>query len=334
MSEENGTFGLRASLHMFSLKAGRADDTEALNEIGFLPVQFRPQGRAGLDLSIEGLHSRKVNLWRTRSTSGFKSRPKAEIDVLSVRLLLKGRMTRIDGGREFVAETGHGIALPFEAMNVATMSPAFDALSCSIPQRHLRAAFETLEGRPAPVRLAFEPVVAFDTRAVRAFAATLRSVHRRLSRSPEGADLFYPLLEELMLHQFLSSWPMHAHAQPDAAGPAHSRVVRRARDYMEAHLATPMTVAEIAAAAGVSVRVLQLTFRKEIDRTPIQYILERRLDLVRDELARAGPDTRISQVSTRWGFTSASDFSARYKARFGCTPTQTLAQALNRHNSH
>ncbi|MEL6890545.1 MAG: AraC family transcriptional regulator [Actinomycetota bacterium] len=110
------------------------------------------------------------------------------------------------------------------------------------------------------------------------------------------------------------------------SGHRHRRAVRAARDFIDRHLAAPLTVAEIAEAAGVSVRTLQNHFADDMGQTPMSYLRDARLDRVRAELADlpTGEGATVTEVAFRWGFTHLGRFSIAYRERFGETPSQTL----------
>jgi AraC family transcriptional activator of tynA and feaB len=102
----------------------------------------------------------------------------------------------------------------------------------------------------------------------------------------------------------------------------------RLRLYLENHLTDPeLTVERAAAAHHVSVRHLYDVWAAEgHDLTPAQWVLRRRLERARDELARPGPTaTSIAGVARRCGFRDASHFSRRFRETFGVTPREWRA---------
>jgi len=103
--------------------------------------------------------------------------------------------------------------------------------------------------------------------------------------------------------------------------------VRRAVAFVDQRLDEPLTVHDIAAAAGVSVRTLQAAFRAVRDETPQQYLQRSRLDVVRSALRQADPATStVADIAHRWGFTSMGRFAAMYRAEFGENPRDTLTR--------
>jgi len=101
--------------------------------------------------------------------------------------------------------------------------------------------------------------------------------------------------------------------------------VRRAAAFIDEHAGQDITVADIAAASCVTVRAVQLAFRRELDTTPTAYLRTVRLARAHRELVDADLTREtVTAVAYRWGFSSASRFSAYYRETYGVSPKQTL----------
>jgi AraC-like DNA-binding protein len=109
----------------------------------------------------------------------------------------------------------------------------------------------------------------------------------------------------------------------DARAPG---AVRRAMAFIESNADQDIGLGDIAAASGVSSRTIQLAFRRHLDTTPTAYLRKVRLDLAHAELLAASPDSdlTVTEVAYRWGFSSPSRFAERYRAEFGCLPSEML----------
>jgi AraC-like DNA-binding protein len=106
------------------------------------------------------------------------------------------------------------------------------------------------------------------------------------------------------------------------AGP---QSLRRAVAFIEENLTTDITLQDIAAAARVSARAVQLAFRHHHSCTPVEFVRRRRLAGAREDLAAAiGGHTRVIDIATRWGFSSASRFARYYQETYGELPSETL----------
>jgi len=99
----------------------------------------------------------------------------------------------------------------------------------------------------------------------------------------------------------------------------------RAAEFVHAFASSPISLTDIATAAALTPRALQLAFRRHFGLTPLGYLRDVRLDRARDELLRAEPSgTTISAVAARWGFLNAGRFAGAYAQRFGEYPLETL----------
>lgn len=131
-------------------------------------------------------------------------------------------------------------------------------------------------------------------------------------------------LSRLAAHAMLSTYSPTflddvAHASQRRAAPA---TVRRALSFIDAHAHEPVTLDDIARAAGISTRGLQYAFRRALDRTPLQALRRARLLGARDDV-RADASASIAEIARRWGFAHPSRFAAYYRDEFGETPAAT-----------
>lgn len=105
---------------------------------------------------------------------------------------------------------------------------------------------------------------------------------------------------------------------------AHPAALRRAVIHIEAHAQDDLTPTGIAAAAHVSVRSLQLAFRRHLDSTPMGYVRQVRLAGVHIDLVAGGADDAVAEISARWGFRHQGHFGQAYREAYGETPGTTL----------
>ncbi|WP_323097467.1 helix-turn-helix transcriptional regulator [Intrasporangium sp. YIM S08009] len=105
-----------------------------------------------------------------------------------------------------------------------------------------------------------------------------------------------------------------------------SASLSRALDLVEAHTDEPLTLPELAAAAGVTPRALQQAFRRYLETTPSEYVRRVRLDRAHDDLAAGERDdgTTVTDVAMRWGFYHQGRFASAYRRRYGEAPHETL----------
>ena len=101
--------------------------------------------------------------------------------------------------------------------------------------------------------------------------------------------------------------------------------MRRAVAFIDANADQPITLADIAAAAGTTGRAVQSAFR-DYGTTATGYLRRVRLARAHQQLRAADPASgvTVAAVAGQWGWASPSQFSAAYRRQFGLPPSQTL----------
>ncbi|HEX7306841.1 ANTAR domain-containing protein [Lentzea sp.] len=201
--------------------------------------------------------------------------------------------------------------------------------------RHVRATvtllapvhFSRLLGAGREVRLlSHRPV---DTAAGARLRAAIHHVRDTVLAAPDVEDT--PLVVSTacgyLVASVLRAFPSTAHAAPTPkdGGDAHVRTLQRAMAFIESNADKDISAADIAAAAHVTVRAVQLSFRRHAGTTPMEYLRRVRLDGARADLHAADPhDVTVTGIGARWGFGSGSTFAAHYRAAYGESPVETL----------
>ena len=138
-------------------------------------------------------------------------------------------------------------------------------------------------------------------------------------------DAYRVLLRDGLTTLLLSSLPnsvLDAFSKP--APSADPIAVRRAQDYMAANAERAISMAEIAAAAGVSLRSLQDAYRKARGVTLGDGLLALRLDRFRTTLLSAECKVSVADAAFAAGFGHLGRAAAAYRERFGEAPSETL----------
>lgn len=94
-------------------------------------------------------------------------------------------------------------------------------------------------------------------------------------------------------------------------------------ELMEANLAEPLSLIEIADDVDLSRRQIERLFRQEMGRSPARYYLEIRLDRARHLLMQSS--LPVVEVAVACGFVSASHFSKCYRELYARSPQQERA---------
>ena len=92
--------------------------------------------------------------------------------------------------------------------------------------------------------------------------------------------------------------------------------------YIRSRLCAPLALADLAGAAGVSVRALNALCHQQYGVAPMDLLRNIRLDAVRERLL-THPGANITDTAFEFGFGHLGRFSAYYRERFGELPKQT-----------
>ncbi|HAE58692.1 MAG TPA: hypothetical protein DCG54_04070 [Anaerolineae bacterium] len=93
---------------------------------------------------------------------------------------------------------------------------------------------------------------------------------------------------------------------------------------VEARLREPISVADMAAAAGYSLFHFERTFNKAVHHTPYDYLIRRRLSASAAELIHS--ERRITEIAADYQFQNTETYSRAFKRMFGTQPSQFRAQ--------
>ena len=91
----------------------------------------------------------------------------------------------------------------------------------------------------------------------------------------------------------------------------------RAIDYIETRFAGPISLQELANAAGLSVRHFSRAFRDATGRSPHQYLLQRRVDEAKVLIRQGLP---LAEVAAQCGFCDQSQLTRTFVRQVGITP--------------
>jgi len=317
-----------------SAAAGRATFDSTDPE---LIEQVLSRSYAGLRLNLRGQHG---GLRRTRAVLS----PAAKLDrdrwslspavtgvplgVLAVAWLRDGHACYRSGGSQRHYGPGD-VFIPAQPTQPYTAAIHHTDVEVTVLDPALLSQVAgTAPGRaPQPVQLTgHEPVSA---QAAETWKATSSYVRATMLASPEtaGQPLLAATMTRLLAAAALSTFPSNALADPTTGDrrDAHPATLRRAQAFIDEHAHEDITPADIAAAACVTLRTVQLAFRRHLNTTPSDYLRRVRLGHAHRDLLAASPAlTTVTAIAYRWGFPSPSRFSAYYRTTYGVIPSQTL----------
>lgn len=185
-------------------------------------------------------------------------------------------------------------------------------------------------GRP-PRALRFTGRRPVSPAATAAWTRTFDFVRDNVTTVPVAhAPLLHGAAARLLAATALSAFPNNAVHEPtgEERRDAHPAALRRAIRFIDENAHLDISAAQIAAAAHVTIRTLQVAFRRHLDTTPMAYLRRVRLDHAHRDLLLADPATAtVSAVAARWGIMGHSRFTSLYRAAYGVTPSSTLRRS-------
>jgi AraC-like DNA-binding protein len=147
---------------------------------------------------------------------------------------------------------------------------------------------------------------------------------RFLSWASEPSKVDTLAAEELVLSLLRSALD---DAPVGRAGRSTQRLIRRTKAFLEAELAQPIRLADVARFVGASPAYLTHVFRS-IEGVPLhQYLTQLRLARALVELPRADD---LTKLALEVGFSSHSHFSASFHRAYGTTPSQFREMSRSR----
>ncbi|MHA6795477.1 AraC family transcriptional regulator [Pseudonocardia bannensis] len=208
-----------------------------------------------------------------------------------------------------------------------TTDPDYDLFVVRIDAGALEDALEGRLGHDVQRPLRLAPTMDLNTAAGRVWAGLVRLI---LDGGGPGGGLDNPTIAEPMQESLLASLleaidhpyreELEAPVRSWAPGP-----VRRTVDTIEAFPERPLTVADLARDAGLSVRALQESWLRHLGVRPGHYLRQVRLARAHLDLQDHAPgETTVVTTAYRWGFADPVRFVGAYGTRYGLPPSQTL----------
>ena len=151
------------------------------------------------------------------------------------------------------------------------------------------------------------------------------------------ARLFDPAAQRgeastLFADALLRTLALHVHARyaaPAAASDHRARLapalVRQLKTFIDTRLERRLSRADLARLAGADARAFSIAFRNTFGMTPMQYVIERRLDRACLLIASTGRD--LADIAISAGFSSQSHLTSTLKKRRGITPLKLRREA-------
>ena len=249
-----------------------------------------------------------------------------------VFLLRSGRAVgRTLGGLSVGAAAGAATVYAPEGLSEMRWEAGTELLLLQVDRCAVEDALSDALGREVTSQTDFAPLMPTDTTPTRGWIDMLLLFAEQFFR-PDGllnqplAGL--PFVDSLVRGLLRAADHSHRAAVTEGAHPLTPQAVRIAVDIMEAEAQLPLTLSVIAARSHVSVRTLQLSFKRHMGTSPMSYLREVRLHRAHQTLLDSDPTTvTVASVASDWGFTNLGRFAAAHAARYREPPAKTLRRS-------
>jgi AraC-like DNA-binding protein len=139
---------------------------------------------------------------------------------------------------------------------------------------------------------------------------------RGLAEGRTSADPDYiECVGQMVLARLLTLRP-----SPSKVSPLPQWRLRRVQEFIAAHISSPITLHDLAAASGLSRMHFAAQFRAATSATPHSYLLQQRIEYAKRRMREA--ESPLVEVALDSGFQSQSHFSAVFKRLTGDSPAR------------
>ena len=158
-------------------------------------------------------------------------------------------------------------------------------------------------------------------------SSILTSLGDQLRNPARAARLFVDSAAQLLVAQLLRKYCVFPSAIPNGQARLSARKLQLVKDYIDAGLATRLTLENIASSIHMSAYHFARTFKATTGQTPHAFVTRNRIERAQ-QLLRTSPSS-ISAVAQRVGFASKRHFAATF-LRFTGIPPHVFRSATRR----
>lgn len=242
-------------------------------------------------------------------------------DYLRVQVPRSGTAVTRTEGRAFAVGSGHGCISSSEA--TIEFGAGFQQIAWRVSREELVRKLAAISGQPCTKPLRFDPEIDLEAPFARGVSTIVNSLVTCIDTLPaESRSLVVTELEEALVVALLGG------AQHSLRSLLERRIdrpatwqVRRIERFIDANCDRPIGIEELVALSGSSARSIYRAFREFRGYSPMEFVLQRRLERARRQLADPANRSTITAVALASGFANASHFSRTFSAAFGVSPS-------------
>ncbi|MFT4396088.1 AraC family transcriptional regulator [Gordonia lacunae] len=308
------------------VSSGNADWDEVHEVVAdaYFPHELRPLSRD--DASHYRLESAAIGS-TVLARIGFGADVSIDSDhpgAWGINIPLSGSLSSITEGREIVSEPGQATLNPPDTpTRITNWSRSCEIIGFKVERDYLQREIDRIAGRPGR---SLTRQLDLRSGAGAEWLGLLRSARQQVAQS-ENVLLRNERMAEQLGGMLTTALVLAALPESeDALAGTRPRTVKRVIDAIHVDPAHPWTVGELAEIGCVSARRLQQGFRECVGMSPMEYLLDVRLECIHNDLLAGGAST-ITDVATRWGVLHTGRFAAAYRRKYGVAPSETKRMA-------
>ncbi|APG88215.1 thc operon regulatory protein ThcR (plasmid) [Sinorhizobium americanum CCGM7] len=317
----------RISIAATSFHGFDPDELAAVLSTPASPIKVEKLSGEALSFDCEFYSTGVISFGSCAYEGEMECKRQAPSDKLLIFVPTRGAALFEPGGREIWSRPGQGTIVDGARSERVRLHGPRRHFTLFIDQRKITNHLINMLERTISGNLEFYPHMDLTAGPGLALAQLVETTCKGLRGDAplRQSPLALASLGDAVTHLILEAVPHRYSDQLASTAPLPApRHVKWAIDFMQAHIAQPITMAEIAAAAKVSVRTLQQGFRQFRLTTPMAYLHELRLTAAHQDLMNTHEAQSVAEIALKWGFTHLGRFAADYKKRFGVLPSQTM----------
>lgn len=295
----------------------------------FTEVTLAPGPKGRYSAIVNGVQLPRSTVCYCANPDGMAADTLAPLDFHAIQLPFTSGIQYCINDQSVAADTEHGVVLSAGEQVGLEAAPRSAVLNFIVGKDVMQDVLTVVTGRASLPEIRFAPRFDPTRPPTASLLALLTNFTNELNRpggiseSPAAVASFEHALTTFMLFGLEHDLSDVLRAPSPDAGAAQVRLVE---EYITVHAAEPVNIETIARETGHSASSIFRTFRKHRDYTPMQFLRNRRMMLVRTRLLKANAAESVSQIAFDCGFTHLGRFAVDYRRRFGEAPSETLSR--------
>ncbi len=315
-------------LEKYSLfQTSDADEAREIVSKVYCDHTLKPSHSGPLDACHNRAHLSSVSINYMQYGSDVSVEPGFLDRFFLFQLPVDGAAQIVTGNEDFITTVGMSSAINPTDYTKMLWNKDCKKLMVQVRAEAMEMRLSRLLMRPIDKPILFDQCISADNKPAHDW---WRQIKHLASDLDNGMDPWRSrhILEDMerhlltnLLYSFNHNYMDALLAQEIQAAPKH---VKLAEDYINGHLKKHMSIDDLVKITGVSQRSIFEGFRSFRGTTPMKYVLQLRLEKVREELRASGPERSVTDIALKWGFSQLGRFSVSYKKVYGESPSDTL----------